>query len=76
MRTHLQLQSSFGPAAQARIVEAVRILTVNDIPASKLSGRDMRRLSRQAPGTKPRLDVRHLGNVRTEVVVLGEVPAH
>jgi hypothetical protein len=62
-----------GPAAEAGIAEGDRILAVNEIPASKLSGWDMRRLSRQSPGTELRLAVLHLGGVRPVAVALREV---
>ncbi|HYL70798.1 MAG TPA: aspartyl protease family protein, partial [Candidatus Dormibacteraeota bacterium] len=62
-----------GPAAQAGIENGDEVVGANGTPARALSGWDMRRLARAAPGSKLTLEVKRNGQIRTAELTLREM---
>lgn len=62
-----------GPAGKAGIEVGDLIVAVNGVPATTLSGWDLKRTVREPPGTRVRLDLTHAGQKRSTIVILREL---
>jgi len=62
-----------GPAAEVGLEPGDLISAVNGMPATTLSGWDLKRIVRGLPGTHVRLDLTHAGQMRSTTITLREL---
>jgi hypothetical protein len=62
-----------GPAGEVGIEEGDLIVAVNGVPATTLSGWDLKRIVREPPGTQVTLEFTRAGQKRSTIVTLREL---